>query len=106
MIEFASDYLNLNGHEKIVFLSRLAHNLTNTARAVYSEDADSTKSTLIKLYSINELIHSITGHLRDLILETDKRYPDETFMNILIEKAEVDESKEYLKWAWSASRKI
>jgi hypothetical protein len=87
---------------KIRTLSQLALNLTVCARSAYSPEL-SGEVARAKLQGINELLHTVTGQLANMIWKNEKRYPDDLFLSILFEKAETQRSEPDLLQAfhWS-----
>jgi hypothetical protein len=83
-----SSFLALSTERKTHFLSSLAHQITVCARGVYPEQKPEAK-TVEKLSTFNEMQHIISGHLRNMLAGDEKRYPDEVFLNILLEEAEI-----------------
>jgi hypothetical protein len=79
-------YFGLDSDAKALFLARLSNELTIWMRAEYEESTDCSKRAK-RLMGANELQHHISSELRNHLLKTDDRYPDEVLMNILLEKA-------------------
>ena len=68
-------------------LAGLAHNLTVVARSFYSDSPQGQVVPSDVMIALNELQHQISGQLRHLADEDEKRYPDDVFVNILFERA-------------------
>ncbi len=72
---------------KPYLLSLLAHELTVYARGAYSGLTSDSEATE-KLRVFNELQHTITGQLAQMLAgERDRRYPDDVFIDILYEQS-------------------
>jgi hypothetical protein len=78
-------YLALDTSMRALVLARVAHNLTLVLRAHYSDPP--TESLKALAQGQNEVMHSLTGHIRDL-LAASPTYPEDVFLQIVIEKAE------------------
>ena len=77
-------YLSLDRSHQALVLARVAHDLTLVLRGHYSDSPSEAFSAVAR--GQNELIHSLTGHLRDL-LSSSPTYPEDVFLRILAEKA-------------------
>ena len=78
-------YLALDSPAKALVLARVAHDLTLVLRARYSDYPSEAFKAAAR--GQNELMHSLTGHVRDLLCSAPT-YPEEVFLRILAEKAE------------------
>jgi hypothetical protein len=76
-------YLAMDATAQSLVLARLSHELTLVLRAHYSD----YPSEPFKSIGENELMRSLTGHVRDL-LTASTTYPEEVFLRIVREKAE------------------
>jgi len=99
-------FLSMSPNRKARVLSLLAHNLTIRARSAYLPELNDD-SARKKLCGLNELLHVVTGQLMHMVSEDAKRYPDDVFMDILIEKAQMGQCEVDLGQAfeWSTSSK-
>jgi hypothetical protein len=81
-------YAGLLSDKKTFFLSILALELTVSARGAYpSQELKVEKDSLTRLICLNEIQHTVTGHLAKMINKDDERYPDDVFFEIMFEKA-------------------
>lgn len=95
-IEAIKNYFSaLRVKEKIYFLSLLAHDITVSARGAYPGGTQ-TEEVIKKLCTMNEIEHNVTGQLVAMLANEDRRYPDETFIDILFEKARDGDCEEDL----------
>ena len=79
-------FLGMPADGKARLLSLVAHNLTICARtASFPEIQDATAR--LKLLSLNELLHLITGQVMHMVNCDQNTYPDDVFMDILLETA-------------------
>jgi hypothetical protein len=78
-------YLAMDATAQSLVLARLSHELTLVLRAHYSDYPSEPFKSIVR--GENELMHSLTGHVRDL-LTASTTYPEEVFLRIVREKAE------------------
>jgi hypothetical protein len=71
---------------KSYMLSLLAHQITVYARGAYPEQQPE-REVILKLLTFNEIQHTVTGHLSRILSGDQKRYPDDSFIQILFEQA-------------------
>jgi hypothetical protein len=81
-------FLSMSPKRKMRVLSLLAHNLTIRARSAYLPEVNDEMARR-KLHGLNELLHVVTGQLMHLVSEDAMRYPDDVFLDILVEKAQI-----------------
>jgi hypothetical protein len=80
-------FLSLRNEHKIFFLVILAHEITICVREVSVGTLG--KDTIIeRVIMFNELQHVITSQLRHMLAHENKRYSDESFIDILFKKAQ------------------
>ena len=73
--------------QQVHFLSRLGHHITILGRDGYEVGGDSlTKPELLR--TVNELHHQIFGQQGKLLRGDSKRYPDDTLIQGLYERAD------------------
>ncbi len=72
---------------KIRFLALLGHNLTIAARGVQIDNDDLFIKTK-KLCALNEVLHTVTGQIMDMLDEDLNRYPDDVFIDGIFERAQ------------------
>jgi hypothetical protein len=97
-----STFVALPLDHKLRMLSILSHNLTICARSAYSSEVDDGLARK-RLRAFNELLHLVTGHLMHILAHDSKRYPDDVFMSILFEEAEIGECEPDLVQAFDFS---
>lgn len=90
-----SEFLGLNGEQKLLVLGSLIHSMTVTMRAHMDGEGAVSPSDL---RAINDAIHVTSSHLMDKLSGTNY-YPDDTFMDLLLEIAESAFENE-LAWHW------
>lgn len=80
-------YTSWNRTVQLRFVTELAAKATIHAREYYA--AATEAAAVDGLRATNELIHSLAFHALHLVDETDaaKRYPDDVFVDIVVEKA-------------------
>jgi hypothetical protein len=81
-------FLELSADRKCRLLSLVAHNLTVCARAAALPEVQDGPARR-KLLGLNELLHLVTGQVMHLVRGDQKRYPDDVFMDVLLETAEL-----------------
>jgi hypothetical protein len=87
MHEIKSLFLGLSTDQKTRLLALVAHNLTVCARiATFPELRDALARR--KFTGINELLHVVTAHVMHMVCGDQDRYPDDVFIDILIENAQ------------------
>ena len=87
-------------------LAIATHQLTVCARVAYRPREPADEAKLDRLRIINELIHQISSKLRAQIDGTpvEKQYPDDIFLQILVETAGQTYAKD-LDWAFESALK-
>lgn len=88
--EFLSTYKQLPVRAQILFLARLAQNWNVRARDTYGAGTDINEPE--KLRKFNEAQNRALSQLIKLLANSDERYPDTVFCNILIDQCEILES--------------
>ncbi len=68
--------------DQVLWLSRLIHALTIAARDTYETGTEEIAHPT-RLRSYNELIHRVAGFQRDVILDSQDRFPAEIFTEML-----------------------
>jgi hypothetical protein len=102
--EAKAAFLSMSPNRKVRVLSLLAHNLTICARSANLPEVNDDLARR-KFRGLNEVLHVVTGQLMHMVLEDAKRYPDDVFMDILVEKAQMGQCEGELVQAfeWSSS---
>src|SRR5262249_16912237 len=101
--EMRAAFLSMLPKRKMSLLALWAHNLTICARsATLPEVNDSTGRK--RLGCLNEVLHVATGQLIHLVTEDANRYPDDVFIAILFEKAQMGQCERDLVQAFEWSR--
>ena len=91
------DVASLSNQAKAVFLARLASELTVCARDTYEVGTDRVlRPELLRAY--NELIHRVTGAVRDHLLD-EKGYSAELILRMADEFGVRYKCPETMKWA-------
>jgi len=75
--------------DRDVFLITLIHELTVSARGAYVQAGNASDAAACELRCYNELIHFLSGHLRDALLEAP-RTENAVFVDGLIRRAQID----------------
>lgn len=88
--------------EQIDFLSLLAFELTIIARDTYEAGQEGLTNPA-RLRRINEVQHSITGQLLNLLKNDPHRYPDDALMQIILEQPDDAELQGHLELAFNHS---
>ncbi len=87
MYNMLSTFLVLTAEEKIAVLTRVAFELTIFARNTYLPDSDGLKHPeQLRIY--NEIQHKLLGQLNKILTGDENRYPDDLFLQMLLEMAE------------------
>jgi hypothetical protein len=105
--EMKAVFLAMPPHRQTHVLSLFAHNLTICGRSAYlPEIGDGPART--RLRAFNELLHTVTGQLMHMVLGDLNRYPDEVFIDILLETAQKEHCERDLVQAfeWSNSAQL
>jgi hypothetical protein len=84
--EFLDAYVPLNDQTKVAFLARVSHALTISMRGLYDSTED-PHQLIERFKGANELQHHLSSQLRHHHQKDPKRYPDDVFINILVEKS-------------------
>lgn len=102
--EVRTAFLSMLPNKKVRVLSLLAHNLTICARSAYLPEVSDDLARQ-RLRGLNELLHVVTSQVWHMVWEDTKRYPDDVFMDILFEKAQMGHCEGDLLQAfqWSCS---
>src|SRR5262245_53837648 len=100
-------FLAMPPDRKVKVLSLFAHNLTVCARSAdLPEIGDGPARRRFQVF--NELLHNVTGQLMHMVLGDLNLYPDEVFMDVLLEKAKAEWCERDLVQAfeWSNSTNL
>jgi hypothetical protein len=81
----ADEFRKLSRAAQIETLVRLAWELTVVGRDTYVPASLDLRYPH-RLRSLNEVQHRITGHVRALLAEDARRYPDEVLVSIILEE--------------------
>ena len=81
-------FLGMSADRKTRLLSLVAHNLTVCARVASLPEVPDARARQ-KLLGLNELLHLVTDHVMHMVWGDQNRYPDDVFMDILLETAEM-----------------
>lgn len=84
----AAYFSGLSKHDQVLFLLNAAFELTLGARGSY-RGVDLPAGATTKLAAFNEVQHQALSMARHVLAGSQARYPDETFFEILLEKASV-----------------
>jgi hypothetical protein len=89
---------------KVRLLALLAHNVTIEARACYPGQVGDGAAAP-KLRTFNEMQHTITAKLLNLVAAGPLDFPDEGFLDTLFEKARQGDCEPDLleAWEWSCA---
>jgi hypothetical protein len=100
--EVTAAFVALTPQRQMQVLSRLAFELTISARCWHPGQADEGVAVR-KLSSLNELQHTVTGQLMHLAAGDGQKYPDPVFVAVLFEKAQGGHSEQELRRALEKS---
>jgi hypothetical protein len=102
--ELKAAFVGLQPDQQLRLLALLAHNVTVAARTAYPGQVEE-HLVAGKLCAFNELLHTVTGQLRHLIEGDLNRYPDDLFIDALLERAQQGSCERDLvdAFAWSYS---
>jgi hypothetical protein len=81
----ADEFRKLSSAAQIETLVRLAWELTVVGRDTYVPGSLDLRYPR-RLRSLNEVQHRITSHVRALLTEDTRRYPDEVLVSIILEE--------------------
>ena len=91
------EFIAFTPRRKKLVLASLIHSFAIATRADLKDDGTLSASDT---HRINDLSHISSSKLADMLSGTTKQYPDDVFMNIILEIAEPDFSRE-LEWLWN-----
>jgi len=95
-IEAIKNYFSaIPAKQKMYFLALLAHDITVCARGSYPGEVQE-EEVIKKLCALNEIQHNVTGQLVHMLANDNRSYPDETFIDIIFEKARDGDCEEDL----------
>ena len=97
--------LGLPAEQKARLHSLVAHNLTVCARAASLPEVPDAPARQ-KLLGLNELLHQVTAHVMHLVWGDPYRYPDDVFMDIILETAQMERCKGDLVQAFEWSNAV
>lgn len=83
-MNIVSAYSISNIKQKAIILSEIGRQITMHVREYYSDDGCSDAG-MFKIRCANEVMHKIFGQQVKLIANDHKRYPDENFLNMIME---------------------
>jgi hypothetical protein len=99
-------FLGMSAEQKARLLALVAHNLTVCARAASLPEVPDPAARR-KLLGLNELLHLTTAHVMHLVRGDEDRYPDDVFLDILLETAEMErcegELVQAFEWSLAAT---
>src|SRR5437667_6805740 len=81
-------FLGMSTDQKARLLSLVAHNLTVCARTASLPEVQDAPARQ-KLLGLNELLHLVTDQIMHMVWGDQNRYPDDVFMDILLETVEM-----------------
>jgi len=84
--EIKSVFSSITIEKRVNLLSSLALEITIRARGAYPTHVGE-EAEVAKLIALNEIQHTITGQLANMLAKDEARYPDDVFFDILFEKA-------------------
>ncbi len=87
--DFKSAFAALPPESQARFLATVSYEATVWARHHYPEVADNAKLSLQVLRAFNELQHKLTAQVVHLLAGDEGRYPDDVFVDIMFECAEM-----------------
>jgi len=102
--EVLSLYCSKSELQQAKFLSRLAYQITIFARDTYDSNTD-VLSNPAQLRCVNEMVHRILGQQFKLLLGDCERYPDDVFIEMIIDMAAACGFENYLSLSISDSLK-
>ncbi len=100
--EIKAKYLAMLPDRRVRVLSLVAYNLTICARSANAPEVDDRRARH-RLQAFNELLHTVLSQLIHTILADGMGYPDDVFVNILMEKAQACRCERDLAQAFSWS---
>jgi hypothetical protein len=94
-------FANLQASDQIRFLVRLSWELTLVGRNFYVVGTDELTEPRA-LRTLNELQHQISQHVLKLLEEDEERYPDDVFVNIILDHREtaIPQFSDLIDSAW------
>src|SRR5687768_42812 len=101
-ISLKDTYAGLSDEQKMLLLPLLSHQLTISARGSYPGQVP-PEITNRHLVTYNEIQHQVSSMVDSLMNDSTKRYPDDVFMNIIIEKAKSGGCEQGLQWAFESA---
>src|SRR5947209_4258490 len=101
--ELKTAYRHLPPSKQLFFLAVIAHDLTIRAREFIYPQKGEELLAVSKLRCFNELLHSVTSQLVHIAADDSRRYPDEVFVEILFEKAQMEGCERALIQGWERS---
>ena len=81
--EAIAAYSHLTSDQQVRVIARYAHELTVIARGTYVPGTENIADPY-RLRMLNEVQHRVTGHLRHLLENDPKRYPDDVIVRIIV----------------------
>lgn len=104
--ELASGYIRLSAAEKICFLAALSFDITLLVRGRYSNEPQLVRSEPDSLVgTLNELQNKVSSQLAAMTQGSLKRYPDDVFIQVLVERSSYGHCEKDLLWAMTKNIK-
>src|SRR4030095_3762254 len=104
--EIKTTFISMSMNRQIPVLALFAHNLTICARSAYLPEVPDGRARR-RLRGFNEILHTVTGQLMHMVSGDSERYPDDTFINIVLESAQADHCErdvaQAFEWSYSAA---
>ena len=93
---------SLDKLSQVETLLRFAGNLTVAARDAYSDGTYEVRRPEM-LRDMNEIMHQVLQHIRHVLMDESKRYPDEVLDSIISERAALSGLAKDVDWAWKSA---
>ncbi len=91
--ECFKNYLELDGAQRLIFLSSLAYYVTLIGRETYIPQTDGVENPE-KLRKLNELQHNIINHIRAHAFNSKYESQDKSFMDSFLDQIKEIETEE------------
>jgi hypothetical protein len=85
MIDLSSSFSALSPNQKAMFLARVAHDATVSARAAYVRDYEHPEGVLLR--KANEFVHRVTGYIMHVLNGTEGDGQDASVIAMIVENA-------------------
>ena len=96
---------SLDKLSQIETLLRFATNLTVVARDAYSDGTYRVQQPE-KLRDVNEIMHQVLQHTRQVLTDESAYYPDDLLDSIILEAATRSGMEKDVAWAWKSATKL